>query len=582
VPYYNIEVKTKFLEQGITYDKLSPEDKARYEEDFTDEDGEMPDFIPSPAINQFIFNQATVDMVLEDLMTKGIKVAGGDRLGKTIIFAQNKKHAQYIIERFDKLYPQYHGTFAKRVICDDSYAQILIQDFKIAEKGPHIAVSVDMLDTGIDVPEIVNLVFFKRVRSKAKFWQMIGRGTRLCKNLFGEAQDKTHFVIFDYLGNFEFFRSHKEGLMGKEAQSLSEAIFAKRVRLIHHLQQSAFADEPYQAIRTGMVDTVLQQIKVLNTELISVKMQLQYIEKYKSKAAFVCLSDLDKKDLVEHLASIVYMDDTDEYAKIFDNFMYGIMIAQIEGMPHFKKGKKQLMKICAKLSHRATIPQIKEKLEFINTIGSDEFWQNSDIFNFEQVRVELRGLIKFISDERGPNTVYTDLADDIIEVKEGEPIYQAYDFEDYKLKVNRYIEKNRDNMAIYKLRNNIPLTALDYGSLESIFTGELGTPEDYKREFKDTPFGLLVRKIAKLEYEAASAVFSEFINDQSLNQAQIVFVKKVIDYIVQNGYIENISELIKPPFDKPQSFIKLFDGSKQKRIVELVTKIKENAIKTVG
>jgi len=196
--------------------------------------------------------------------------------------------------------------------------------------------------------------------------------------------------------------------------------------------------------------------------------------------------------------------------------------------------------------------------------------------------VELRGLIKFISDERGPNTVYTDLADDIIEVKEGEPIYQAYDFEDYKLKVNRYIEKNRDNMAIYKLRNNIPLTALDYGSLESIFTGELGTPEDYKREFKDTPFGLLVRKIAKLEYEAASAVFSEFINDQSLNQAQIVFVKKVIDYIVQNGYIENISELIKPPFDKPQSFIKLFDGSKQKRIVELVTKIKENAIKTVG
>lgn len=582
VPYYNIEVKTKFLEQGITYDELSEEDKARYEEDFTDEEGEMPDFIPSPEINEIIFNQATVDMVLEDLMTKGIKVSGGDRLGKTIIFAQNKKHAQYIIERFDKLYPQYHGSFAKRIICDDSYAQTLIGDFKVAEKEPHIAVSVDMLDTGIDVPELVNLVFFKRVRSKTKFWQMIGRGTRLCKNLFGEGQDKTHFVIFDYLGNFEFFRAHQEGLLGKETQSLSEAIFAKRVRLIHHLQQSAFTGETYQAIRTGLLETVLQQIKVLNTELISVKRQLQYIEKYKSETAFVCLSDLDKHNLIAYLAPIVYMDDTDEFAKRFDNFMYSIMIAQIEGMPQFKKGKRQLINICTSLSKRATIPQIKEKLEFINTIGSDEFWQSSDILNFEKVRVELRSLIKFIIDEGGRNPIYTNLTDDIIGVKEGETLYQAYDFEDYKLKVNRYIEKNRDNIAIYKLRNNIPLTTFDYKSLEHIFTGELGTAEDYKREYQDTPFGLLVRKIAKLEYEAASAAFSEFINDQSLNQAQIVFVKKVIDYVAQNGYIENISELTKPPFDKPQSFIKLFDGSKQKQIVELVTKIKENAVKIVG
>ncbi|KJS16490.1 MAG: DEAD/DEAH box helicase [Peptococcaceae bacterium BRH_c4b] len=582
VPYHNIEVKTKFLEQGITYDELSEEDKARYEEDFTDEDGAMPDFIPSPALNEYIFNQATVDMVLEDLMTKGIKVAGGDRLGKTIIFAQNKKHAQYIIERFDKLYPQYHGSFAKRVICDDNYAQTIIDDFKVAEKEPHIAVSVDMLDTGIDVPELVNLVFFKRVRSKTKFWQMIGRGTRLCKNLFGDGQDKTHFVIFDYLGNFEFFRQHKKGLQGNETQSLSEAIFAKRVRLIHHLQQSAFIGEPYQAIRTDLIETVVQQINALNTELVSVKMQLQYIENYKSADAFVCLSDLDKHNLIAFLAPIVYMDDTDEFAKRFDNFMYGMMIAQIEGRPQFRKGKKQLINICTNLARRAAISQIKEKLELINTIGSDEFWQSSDILDFEKVRVDLRSLIKFIIDEGGRNPVYTNLSDDILMVKEGEGLGPAYEFEEYKLKVNRYIEKNRDHLAIYKLRNNIPLTAFDYGSLEHILTGELGTAEDYRREYQNTPFGLLVRKIARLEYEAACVAFSEFINDQSLSQTQIVFVKKVIDYIVQNGYIENVSELMKPPFDKPQSFIKLFDGSKQKQIVELVTMIKENAVKIVG
>jgi type I restriction enzyme R subunit len=582
VPYHNIEITTKFLEQGITYDELSVEDKARYEEDFTDEDGAMPDFIPSPAVNEFIFNQATVDRVLEDLMTKGIKVAGGDRLGKTIIFAQNKKHAQYIIDRFNKLYPQYNGSFAKRIISDDSYAQSIIDDFKVASKEPYIAVSVDMLDTGIDVPEIVNLVFFKRIRSKTKFWQMIGRGTRLCKNLFGDGEDKTRFVIFDYLGNFEFFRQHKEGLLGNETQSLSEAIFAKRVRLIHHMQQSFFIDEPYQTIRTDLIKTVLQQINALNHDLISVKMQLQYIEKYKSVDAFVCLSDLDKHKLITYLAPIVYMDDTDEFAKRFDNFMYGLMIAQMEGLPQFNKGKKQLIDVSANLLKRATIPQIKEKLVFINTIGTDQFWQSSDLLNFEKVRIELRSLIKFIVDEGGRNPIYTNLADEILTFNEGKAMYQAYDFEDYKLKVNRYIENNRDTLAIHKLRNNIPLTAFDYESLEKIFTGELGTAEDYKREFQDTPFGLLVRKIAKLEVEAASVAFSEFINDQSLSQAQIVFVKKVIDYIVQNGYIENVSELTKPPFDKPQSFIKLFDGTKQRRLVEMVTQIKENAVKIMG
>ncbi|WP_339171278.1 DEAD/DEAH box helicase family protein [Paenibacillus sp. FSL H7-0943] len=582
VPYHNIEVTTKFLEQGITYETLSEDDKARYEEDFTDDDGEMPEFIPSPAINEFIFNQVTVDRVLEDLMTQGIKVSGGDRLGKTIIFAQTKQHAQYIVDRFNKLYPQYKGDFSQRIVSGDNYTQSLIDDFKIPNKSPYIAVTVDMLDTGIDVPEIVNLVFFKRIRSKTKFWQMIGRGTRLRNDLFGEGEDKTLFVIFDYLGNFEFFRQHKEGLQGNEAYSLSEAIFAKRVRIIHHMQQSIFIDEPYQLIRTDLIEIVIGQIQALNTELISVKMQLQYIEKYKHNAAFVCLLEQDQSNLIKYLAPIVYMDDVDEHAKRFDNLMYGLMLAQVEESPQYKKSKKQLIEVATTLLQRATIPQVREKLPLIQTIGTDEFWESANILNFEKVRTELRSLIKFIVDEGGKNPIYTNLADEVLEIHEGKAMYEAYTFEDYKLKVNRYIEKNRDNLVIHKLRNNIPLTALDYEALEKIFTGELGTAEDYQREFKDTPFGLLVRKIAKLEYEAATAAFSEFINDQSLSQGQIVFVKKVIDYIVQNGYIDNVSELIKPPFDKPQSFIKLFDGTKQRRLVEMVTQIKENAVKIIG
>ncbi|NLM42854.1 MAG: DEAD/DEAH box helicase family protein [Clostridiales bacterium] len=582
VPYYNIEVTTKVLDQGITYDDLSEEEKEKYEEDFTDEEGEMPDYIPPAYINEFIFNQKTVDMVLEDLMTKGIKVAGGDRIGKTIIFAQNKNHAQYIVDRFNKLYPQYKGGFIKRVVCDDSYAQTIIDEFKIPDKEPYIAVSVDMLDTGIDVPEIVNLVFFKKVRSKVKFWQMIGRGTRLCKDLFGKGEDKEYFVIFDYLGNFEFFREHKEGFKGNDSKGLSEMIFSKRVSLIHYLQDSAFADEVHQAFRSELVDIVVKQIQALNTELVSVRLLLKYIEKYKTKEAFTYISELDKYDLITYLAPIVFMDDNDEYAKSFDNLMYGIMLAQIEGNKGFKIRQKQLKNDCIGLSKRATIPQIKEKLELINTILTDEFWNNTDILTLEKVRVELRDLIKFLSDESKNRFVYTNISDEVILVKEGEELDAAYDFTDYRLKVNRYIEENKNHIAIYKLRNNIPLTKPDYEAIEKILTKDLGTKEDYKRVFGDTPFGLLIRKIAKLEYDAAMSVFSDFINEQSLNQEQIVFINKIIDYVVQNGYIEDISTLVQPPFDKPHKFIKLFDRSKQKKIVEFINKIKENAINVVG
>lgn len=582
VPYHNIEVRTKFLEEGITYDDLSQEDKERYEQDFTDEDGDMPDFIPSPAINDFIFNQNTVDYVLEHLMTKGLKVSGGDKLGKTIIFAANHKHAEYIEQRFNKLYPQYKGQFAQIIDNKITYAQDRITDFKIPDWYPQIAISVDMLDTGIDVPEIVNLVFFKKVRSKTKFWQMIGRGTRLCKNLFGPGFDKECFYIFDYLSNFEFFRQKPQGIESRDAESITEAIFSKKIRLISHLQHASFSEENYQAWRNDLVESALQQIQALNPELVAVKLQLQYVEIYKNKTAFVCLSDNDKHNLIEYLAPLVYMDDTDEYAKNFDNLMYGLMLAQIEALPYFKRSKRQLTNIGLSLAKRVSIPQVKEKIEMINIIQTDEFWQDTDILMFEAVRVELRDLIKFIVDDGKKNIIYTNLSDNILAVKEGDALDSGYDFEDYKLKVNRYIEKNKDSLAIYKLRNNIPLTSTDYKNLEHILTGELGSKNDYEREFGNTPFGLLVRKIGKMEYDAAMKVFSEFINDESLSQTQIVFVKKIVDYIVQNGYVENMVELMKPPFDKPVSFMKVFDKTKQQRIMELVSEIKENAVRVVG
>ena len=576
------------MNEGITYDDLSDEDKERYEDDFI-EDGMMPDFIPSTALNKFVFNEKTVDMVLQDLMERGIKVAGGDRLGKTIIFAQNKRHAEFILERFNKLYPQYHGSFAQRVICDDSYAQTIIDDFKQPEKEPHIAVSVDMMDTGIDVPECVNLVFFKKVRSKAKFWQMIGRGTRLCKGLScvdqidGVYTDKRRFLIFDYCGNFEYFREHKEGYEARETKTLSENIFGKQIKISMALQESTFAGENYQTWRNELVETCHKQVTALNPELISVKLRMQYVEKYKKQDAFLSIGEGDKGELLTQIAPLVQSEETDEFAKRFDNFMYGLILAHIEQMPAFKYAKKQLCDTASLLERKANIPQIKEKLPLLQEIHTDVFWDANDILLFEKVRKELRGLIRFLDeDDGGQKRIITKLTDPIIDSQEGVQLDTAYDFEDYRAKVNRYVNEHGNTLAIYKLTHNIPLAAGDYQELERVLTSELGSKEDYKREFGDTPFGLLIRKIAKLDHEAAMQAFSAFINDQFLNQKQISFVKKIINHIELNGYMENVSELTKPPFDKPVSFIKLFDAKTRTALIATINQIRENAVQIVA
>lgn len=587
VPYYNYEVKTKFLDEGITYDDLSEKDKQRYEDDFAEDDG-MPDFIPSAALNQFVFNEKTVDIVLQDLMERGIKVAGGDRIGKTIIFAQNKRHAEFILQRFNHLYPQYKGTFAQRIICDDAYAQTIIDDFKVFDREPHIAVSVDMMDTGIDVPECVNLVFFKKVRSKTKFWQMIGRGTRLCQNLTcidqidGEYTGKKRFLIFDYCRNFEFFRTNPNGFEGKETRTLAENIFGKQISLIMALQDGAFAEEEYQNWRKEMITICHEQVVALNQEIISVKLKRQYVEKYKKMDAFTILSEGDKGELLKEIAPLVYLEEKDEAAKRFDNFMYGLMIAHLEGLPGFKYAKRQLCGTAALLEKKSTIPQIQAKMDFIKQINTDEFWAANDILLFEMIREDLRDLIKFLVEEKtGPATIITNLTDPVIAEQENVQLDAAYNFEDYRKKVNRYVEEHRNTLAIHKLTHNIPLSIGDYTELERILTNELGSKEDYAREFKDTPFGLLIRKIAKLDHNAAMEAFSAFINDESLNQKQIAFVMKIINHIEQNGYMDNVADLQKPPFDKPIAFIKMFDAKTRTALIQKITEIKENAVKIV-
>ncbi|MFI3255141.1 MAG: DEAD/DEAH box helicase family protein [Eubacteriales bacterium] len=585
VPYYAIETKTKFMEDGILYEQLSEADKKRFEEDFSDIDGCIPDYIPSQKLNKFVFNENTVDTVLTDLMEKGIKIKGGDTIGKTIIFAQNTEHAKFIVARFDALYPKKKGGFAERIVCEDSYSESLLEKFKLPHEMPQIAVSVDMLDTGIDVPEVVNLVFFKKVRSKTKFWQMIGRGTRLCPGLEcqdtidGFYTDKRRFFIFDYCSNFEYFGQKPDGVEGVVQRTLSEVIFENQVKLILALQNGKFASKEYEEWRKSLVTIVTGQINDLNEAIVSVRIQLKFKEKYKKIEAFTMLQEVDVIDLVKNIAPLIQNEEPDEYAKGFDRFMYSFMLMIHEQKPSFAMNKKKLCEIATLLESNGALPQIKPHLPLIQSLQTDSFWNRTDLIRFEEVRVKLRHLLVLIVDKSPKGQpIYTNLKDDFSVSQQGATLDNAYDFEDYRIKVNRYIEENKDSLAVWKLRNNEPLSSKDYESLANIFTHELGTEEDYQENFGETPFGLLIRKIGKLERDAAMKVFSSFINEQNLNQQQITFVHKIIDYVVENGYLENASDIMKPPFDKPQNFMKLFDASKQKELMSLISSIKLNAV----
>jgi type I restriction enzyme R subunit len=582
VPYYNIETDTTFLAQGITYDQLSEEDRERYDDDWEEAQAtDAPDFTPSQELNRFVYNQRTIDMVLEQLMEDGIKVKGGDRLGKTIVFAQNRRHAQMIVERFDELWPDLGAQgFCRRVVHTDDYAPTVISDFETKEM-PVIAVSVDMMDTGIDAPDVLNLVFFKQVKSKVKFWQMIGRGTRLRLGIDaqdrvgGAYHDKRHFFIFDWCGNFEFFRQGKNAAEGKNPESLSERIFKRQALLAQALQDSAYAGEEYQTWRRELVGQMSSQTAELREPLTaSTKSALREIDKFSHFQSYQCLTDADIADL-DRVASLVRPTSDDEYALRFDSLMYAYAIALIAGSgTSLYQGR--VVGAGERLQKKATIPQVKAKLPVIQRVCSEGWLEHAAPIDLEQVRAELRDLMKFLKDEGCGNPVVTDITDTVVGRREGEVLHPAESYEDYKLKVNRYIEQNGDRTVIAKLHRNIPMTSYEFEELGRIFTSELGDERDYQAAFGDTPFGRLVRQMAGLDHKAAMAAFAEFLGDESLSRQQMDFVHKVVDYVEKNGYMD-LAELTRPPFDQPQKFVRLFDGGRQRKLVELIRAVNDNA-----
>ena len=573
VDFMSVETRLKFIEQGIVYDELSEEDKEEYENTFEGLDGELPESIASSALNEWIFNEDTIREVLHILMESGLKIDYGSKLGKTIIFAKNHTHAEKIYEVFNKEYPHLPG-FAKVIDNYMTYAQSSIDEFSDPKKLPQIAISVDMLDTGIDVPEVLNLVFFKKVMSKAKFWQMIGRGTRLCPTLL-DGKDKEKFYIFDFCGNFEFFRMSK-GRPTANMIALQGAIFHLKSQIVFKLQDLAYQTDELIAFRKLLVDDMVSKVKELNKENFAVRQHLKYVELYANPDNYQALTYEDTLIIGEELAPLIIPDEDDTKAVRFDALMYGIELAYLAGKKYVRYRSDLLKKVSA-VASVANIPEIMAQSDLIEKILHTNYIDNAGINEFEHIRENLRDLMKYIPVNK--IRYDTDFDDDILSIDWKESELENDDLKNYKTKAEFYIRQHQDNEVIAKLKSNTPLTGEDVKSLENILWSEVGTKEDYEAEYGKKPLGELVREIVGLDMNAAKAAFAEYLNDVNLDSRQIYFVNQIVEYIVHNGLMKDLSVLQEPPFTDQGSVVEIFtDLTVWMGIRKAIEQVNANAI----
>ncbi|WP_088891255.1 DEAD/DEAH box helicase family protein [Leptolyngbya ohadii] len=603
VPSKSVSVPLRFQREGIRYDDLPEDEKEQWDELDWDEDGNVPDRIEAAAVNQWLFNTDTVDKVLEHLMLRGLKVAGGDRLGKTIIFAKNNDHAKFIYERFNANYPHYKGEFARIITHKTEYAQNLIDSFSQPDKNPHIAISVDMLDTGIDVPEVVNLVFFKLVRSKTKFWQMIGRGTRLRPDLFGPDQHKEFFCLFDFCQNLEYFSQNPETTEGAIGNSLSKRLFTTRLELIGELdkrivQHGTAADLPgtygkttinpaadpstETEVRQAIVAALQNEVAAMNLDNFIVRPKRQWVETYAQPEVWNQLQSEQISELTDHVAGLPNELPADgEDAKRFDMIMLKLQLARLRPDPQYMRLSYQVREIAAALEERDGVPIVQEQMELIQEIQTDAWWEDVTVPMLERARKRLRSLVRLIEKTRR-EPLYTNFEDKLGTETEIElsSFGSGTEFDRFRAKARQFLLAHEDHITIHKLRFNQPLTPTDLSELERILLESgIGTPEhlEYAKETSQG-LGLFIRSLVGLNREAAKQAFGQFLSGSATSANQIEFINLVIDYLTHHGIMEP-ALLYESPFTDicPEGPEGVFDSEQVSGLISVLEDIRAAA-----
>ncbi len=587
VPPKAIDVPLRFPREGIKYDDLSDEEKEAWDEAEWGEDG-PPDSVDASTVNDRLFNINTIDQMLKQLMEDGLKVDGGDRLGKTIVFAKNKKHAEFIVERFDANYPALRGHFCRLIAHGVTYAHSLIDDFEVPGKDPQIAVSVDMLDTGIDIPDVLNLVFFKIVRSKSKFWQMIGRGTRLRPDIFtdadGKLSDKEFFYVFDYLGNLDFFNVQIEGVEASAAKPLGERLFAARVDLLGLMQSDVAADgrlhsptSGYRGEKEGLYEGVREQlireVGGMPPDNFIVRAKRRHVEKFQKRSAWDHLGEEDRHEMVEHLAGLPTSEiDPDVDAKRFDLLCLRIQLSMLRQSP-FESLRSTFIKQVHALEAKEAVPDVARQMALILEVQTTEWWTDATPQMVETARRHLRGLMSLI--EPGEQVIIsTDLADEMGEKREIEllDLGGASSLAQFRRKARAYVDSHSDHVTLARLRQGKPLTGVDLDELQRLFVdADIASADDFVliRALTDLPD--FIRSLIGLDQAAAQSAFNEALAGKTLSAQQIRFVEMIVDYLTATGRMEP-GLLYAPPFTDtaPNGVSDIFGVADVERIVEVI------------
>ena len=570
---------TPFLRAGIKYSQMTAEQKRQLEEDET-----LPQAIEyeQAEVDKRIFNKDTNRLILRNLMDHGIRVAEGSRIGKTIIFARNHDHAVLLQNLFDDMFPQYGGNFCRVIDTYDPRAEELIDDFKGEGTNPDltIAVSVDMLDTGIDVPEIVNLVFAKPVFSYVKFWQMIGRGTRLCPNLFGPGEDKKEFQIFDHWGNFDRFEQGFVPAEPRQAKSLMQNVFESRL----DLASTALAKQQAEAFDLAL-SLISHDIAALPEKSIPIRDKWKQVCSVKNQETLRRFDAATKATLEQEIAPLMQWANIagHEEAHKFDRLIAQMQVALIKASSRFDDLKDELVNQVSSLP--INLSQVKVKLPIIEQAKSSEFWDHVTVRDLEELRVELRGLLQFRPKTGTPSSPpkVIDIFEDpsLVERKRRNVKLAGLDMIAYRNRVHHVLQDIIDeNPTLQKIKAGSPVEPSELESLCSLVLTldsslDLHDLVDY---FPETAGHLdqAIRSVIGRDAQTVHERFTAFVQEHTnLASHQIKFLDLLQNHIARYGSIE-VDRLYQPPFTllHTDSLDGLFDEPLANELLDIIDSFK--------
>ena len=598
--YYRALDRTpNILKDGVEYDSLSEDEQEQYEELFTEEDGSLPPKVENEKFLSVIYNRDTIREVLKDLMNEGLKVNNGDVLGKTIIFARDHNHAVLIQEEFRNLYPELclptnPNGVDYCVIIDNriKYNEVLQREFK-NKQDIRIVVSVDMMDTGVDIPEVVNLVFFKRVLSKIKFWQMIGRGTRLCDKLSPISPSKPYFermtndstrqlyeskqgfLIFDICNVFPFFKMNPDGKKdaSDSALSLYQKIFMQKVSLYKAMQTnySSLCVEDkkfYESLREELVS----EVKKLNRNYIGVIKNLETIDKFSREDAWINLTQTEFTDIKKKVAPNVTGEIDLEESRAFDYLCFKFAATRFNPNNDFKKVAKTIYVLSRYLSEvKGHITEVAAHKETLDYVASDEFINSSTVTKVNNCRQELRELMKYI-DRKDFKPIISDFDDEITTFTDAieDPVDFTVTIDDFKTleeKVVFFIHSNPEVRLVKEIQSLIKPSAETIAEFKKEVIKIAKTAEEYNELFKeDEDIVAFVRKNVEFLPSAVDA-FLDKEKNKGLNEDQLKYIKELLLFISQNGDFKR-QYLLRPEL----LFGELFNSS---QINDLIVDIEE-------